>query len=45
VAELDEDGGEACVSPRGAWNVACDWGCDDDGVKMMLGGYRFVKGI
>jgi hypothetical protein len=44
LAGLDEDYSEASGRPRGAWDVSRDWGgSDGDGVKMVVGGYRFVK--
>jgi hypothetical protein len=43
-AGLDEDCGEACVSPKGAWDVSSEWGrCDGDFVKMGVWGYMLVK--
>ena len=43
MAGLDEDCGEAGVSPGRAWNVACDGGgCDGNGVKVMVRGYGFI---
>jgi hypothetical protein len=44
LAGQDEDSGEACVRPRGAWDVSSDMGrCDCDFVKMGAGGYMIMK--
>jgi hypothetical protein len=39
MAGLNEDCGEACVSPKGAWDGSNDRrGCDGDFVKVGAGG-------
>jgi hypothetical protein len=44
LAGHDKYCGEVGGRPRGARDVSCDWGrYDGDGVKMGVGGYKFVK--